>query len=872
MTVLGAEGGGNVGVALGGGRIDVGGRAAAGAAKGADRDGADGQGLAEEVELGPGGKAVDIDVGAEAEVREGAGHGGFEGVETVQVDDGDGVHHGGDGGADVGEFVVLCRDDADAALGGGAGEGGEKVLGGGAARLSVEVGGEEGFAGALDHERGGGLEAGGERGQGLVAGEHEEVGLGERGGVGRVEWGGAECEGPAPVLVEAGLGEGHCLQGFGAEAFDGVAVEVGDGWHEAWWHGPGVLADVFRGWAGRSEEGCVQCAAGLAEGVEDLISGPGRVDRGEAGGVGAGFHGGEDSQGLKDRPRWDGECRVMAEAVAFGVVERHHGAGELHQRAVRAARADVGRIEGFGFGLDVPGFLMEGAEEEAVVQRGFDPRDLGAERLGVGGVVEREARLGQEGPEGAGDDAGVAFEVGGVDLVEGVVGCVPPPAECVAKGAGAALLLADAAEHGWDADAAEGHVAVPAGAAGLVGRVGFGGDGLGGDGGEFGAGGAVAEFGCADAAGGVDVDVGGAAAFELVPVGVGVPCGAGVAAVGVPGPEAKAERSVPFRTVCGEDAGAFEHGRVGGAVVHDAEVPGVVVAGEEDEGVAGRGDVVRGVHVGDEEGGLAPSGLDLGVQGDLDRIAGGEPGAQGGAVGPGDRAGDGLGELGDGGAAGAAPHGGDAHFVKVVVGADVELGGGVGAGGAGCDGWACDAVDEEDAAAEVSAGEVGVAPLAEVGDGGGEALGGRGEGEAVCDGGDGEAVEEDLSGAGETDVGVVDEEGRAVAAVIEGGLDVAQAGEFVGRAGDLHVVGEGGAVGHEGFAADEVHGWWRVHGMILGGRTVEGGSPGSTILRWACGGLGGRDRLRLVGVVACCVWWLCCACRCGPRGFGRRSR
>ena len=460
----------------------------------------------------------------------------------------------------------------------------------------------------------------------------------------------------------------------------------------------------------------------------------------------------------------------MAEAVSGGVVDGDEGAGCGDEGGV--ARGCCGGFgQGFGAGL-------ERRQVEPAGQLGLDGGEFLGQGGGMGGEVQRHDRVGEQAPDGADVDAGVADEVGLVDLVEEVVGGVPPPAEGVAhldRGGG---LVAEGAEEAGDADAPEGHVGGAAFAAAFVLEVGFGADGFGGEAGEFGVAGAFGHDGGADAAGAVDVDVDGAAAFELVPVGVGVPAGAGVAAVAVAGPEAEAEVAAPLAAVGGHDAGDLHHGGVGAAVVHDAVVPGVVVAAEEDEGAVG----VGSIQVGLEDGGLAPAGVDFGVEGDVWGFAAGQAVAEGGAVGVGDGAGDGCGEVGEGFGAGAAPDRGDAHFVEVFVRADVELPGGPGLEGASGDGGVGDAFDEDDGAGETIAGEVGVGAVGQIDQGGGEACGGRRAGEGVGYGGEWCAVGLDGGLAGQADVGVVADEGGAVAGGVELGLDVAHAFELVGGA------------------------------------------------------------------------------------------
>ena len=83
----------------------------------------------------------------------------------------------------------------------------------------------------------------------------------------------------------------------------------------------------------------------------------------------------------------------------------------------------------------------------------------------------------------------------------------------------------------------------------------------------------------------VDIDVADAALVQVVPVAIGVPGGAGVAAVRVPGPEGEANAAPQLVPPLGQQPSDFELGGVGRAVVHDAQVPGIDVAAEENEAV-----------------------------------------------------------------------------------------------------------------------------------------------------------------------------------------------------------------------------------------------------------------------------------------------
>ena len=81
------------------------------------------------------------------------------------------------------------------------------------------------------------------------------------------------------------------------------------------------------------------------------------------------------------------------------------------------------------------------------------------------------------------------------------------------------------------------------------------------------------------------------------------------------GPEAEAQAAFPGAAASGCEARHLQHGGIGAAVVHYAIVPSVVVAAEQDEGsvcvAAG------GAELGLQDGGFAPTGVDLGVKDNL---------------------------------------------------------------------------------------------------------------------------------------------------------------------------------------------------------------------------------------------------------------
>src|SRR5439155_24890176 len=80
----------------------------------------------------------------------------------------------------------------------------------------------------------------------------------------------------------------------------------------------------------------------------------------------------------------------------------------------------------------------------------------------------------------------------------------------------------------------------------------------------------------------IDVEVEDAALVELAPGVIRVPRRAGVASVRVPGPEGEADPAAERFAPAGQETRHLQHGRVGGAVVHGAVVPGVDVAREQD--------------------------------------------------------------------------------------------------------------------------------------------------------------------------------------------------------------------------------------------------------------------------------------------------
>ena len=180
----------------------------------------------------------------------------------------------------------------------------------------------------------------------------------------------------------------------------------------------------------------------------------------------------------------------------------------------------------------------------------------------------------------------------------------------------------------------------------------------------------------ADAAGRIDVDMGDAAAVELVEILVHIPGRARIAPMRMAGPEADAQAAPPSRAPLGEKPRRLEHGGVGAAIVHHAEIPGVVMAGEKHEG---RVRPRRPVELGDEKRRLAPARVDLRVQHRLELAVGGELGAQGLAIELRDGAGDRRGEQRERLFRGASPDRRDAHLVQMLMRRDMKLAHGAGA-------------------------------------------------------------------------------------------------------------------------------------------------------------------------------------------------
>jgi len=208
------------------------------------------------------------------------------------------------------------------------------------------------------------------------------------------------------------------------------------------------------------------------------------------------------------------------------------------------------------------------------------------------------------------------------------------------------------------------------------------------------------------------------------------------------------------------------------------------------------------VEMGDKDRRLAPAGIDFGVERHRKPASGFQLSAQRSAIGVGDGAGDRRRHLRQHLGGGAAPDRRDAHLVKMLMRADMELAdraGGLGVRGCG---WARDAIDEHDLAAAIQLGEIGHRSLPDIDEIGRQAAFRRIEREGMSDALEGAPIGLDTRSPGQADIGIVQDELGSVAIAIETFFQIVEAFELLGRAGELHALGEFDAMGHQLLAAD----------------------------------------------------------------------
>ena len=222
-------------------------------------------------------------------------------------------------------------------------------------------------------------------------------------------------------------------------------------------------------------------------------------------------------------------------------------------------------------------------DRTALAERRTQRIQLVQQHARMRGEVERQHRIGQQPPQRVHIDARVAHQVLLVDLVQQIVRRVPPPAERVAHLHRRRRLLAERAEHRGNADAPERLIGGTRHALAGILRARLLADRIAGQRDQFRRGGSILQHRRADAAGGIDVHMHRAAPFQLVPVLIGIPGGTGIAAMRMAGPEAKPQPAPPLAALARGEPRHLQHRGVGRAVVHHAVVPGVVMAGEQDE-------------------------------------------------------------------------------------------------------------------------------------------------------------------------------------------------------------------------------------------------------------------------------------------------
>ena len=298
-------------------------------------------------------------------------------------------------------------------------------------------------------------------------------------------------------------------------------------------------------------------------------------------------------------------------------------------------------------------------------------------------IIQRQHAVGQQSPDRVDVDARVAHQQIRVHLVERVVGRVPPPAEAgtLARRAAeyrphhvvvrACRLLAHGHEQRRDADAPERLVAGAAHAVPVERLPALLAHRLRSERAQLRRRQRIRQHRVALGAGAVHVDVSDATTRQFGPMRVGIPGRARIAPVRVARPETEAQSAPPLRALGREQPRHFQHRRVGAAIVHHAEIPGVVVAGEHHErrligGLCGR-------QLGHQQRRAPPAGIDLGVERHLHRFAIAHAAAQCGAILLPDAQHDGARQALARRLGGAAPHRRDAHLVQVPVRADVDL-------------------------------------------------------------------------------------------------------------------------------------------------------------------------------------------------------
>lgn len=279
---------------------------------------------------------------------------------------------------------------------------------------------------------------------------------------------------------------------------------------------------------------------------------------------------------------------------------------------------------------------------------------------------------------------------------------------------------------------------------------------------------------------GVDVHMRDAPPVEVTEPGVSIPGRARVAAVRMAGPEAEPETAPELVAPGREQARNFQHGGIGAAVVHHAEVPGVMMAGEQDEAVVGR---VGRVQIGFKDRGLAPAGIDLGEQGGLDVLSAQDTRLQGIAIRLADAQHDGLRQQVALRGRGAAPHRRDAHLVKVLQRRDVDLPDGPGLRGKQARGGVGHPLEKHDAPGGVGFCEVGRGAGAGIDHRCAHTVGPRRARKRVRNAVRLLAANQQPRRPGQADVGVTQHQLRAEPMAVELAAEVLEAFEFLRRPG-----------------------------------------------------------------------------------------
>ena len=278
-----------------------------------------------------------------------------------------------------------------------------------------------------------------------------------------------------------------------------------------------------------------------------------------------------------------------------------------------------------------------------------------------------------------------------------------------------------------------------------------------------------------------------AAADQFIPVRVGIPGGAGIPAVRMAGPEAQSQPSLPRRPFGREQPSDLQHGGVGAAIIHDAVIPGIVMAGEHDERFVVAFWAWQLRH---QQRRFPPACFHFGVQHDLDRFVALHAPLQGIAIRLAQADNNSRRQVRHRCAGGIAPNRRDAHLMQMLVRADVDLADGARQRRPVRCARIGNRLQQHDLAAHVQRGEVLRPAMAAVNDRPAQAVRRRGTRKGVGDAVRCRHLDFDPRSAWQTDVSVVQDQLGLVAVPVEGCLQVAKAFQLLRRSRQLHAAGE----------------------------------------------------------------------------------